>query len=182
MEELAVLVGEQGHTIMPAHLEGGLRAENCVGMQLLVLDFDHGARFDEIRKKCERLNLPAAFAYHTYSSSEQEEHFRLVFVHEYPIDDPFVIKAAIAMLHKIFRECDHSCTNLDRIFFGGKQLIYVDVLARIALMQLMFPFYEALDVGGNFKRNIHTFCCEQKILLFNGKPAMGPVDMLPSFD
>ena len=40
------------------------------------------------------------------------------------------------MLTKIFPECDGQCKNPDRMFFGGKELIYVNSEARIALVQL----------------------------------------------
>ena len=181
IDELAYLVGEDGYAIMPAHLEGGLRAENCTAMQLFMLDFDHGIRFCDVRNKCEKLGLPIAFAYLTYSSSAQEERFRIVFVHDFLINDPFVAKVTMSMLHKIFRGCDSSCTNLDRIFFGGKKLICIDTEARFTLVQLLDLFFGALDVGDNLNRNIRTFCSSQRILTINGRPVMGPAGFLPSF-
>ncbi|MCD8098627.1 MAG: site-specific integrase [Lachnospiraceae bacterium] len=87
LETIADLVGNQGHAFIPAHLVGGIKAENCIGMQLFALDFDGGVSFEQIRGKCDGLGLPIAFAYHTFSSTQEYEKFRIVFVHETLIKD-----------------------------------------------------------------------------------------------
>lgn len=53
LEELADLNGNKGHTIIPAHLQGGTKAENCTEMQILALDFDSGCTFSEIKDRCD---------------------------------------------------------------------------------------------------------------------------------
>ncbi len=52
-----------------------------------MLDFDNGISFEEIRGQCEKIGLPISFAYHTFSSSEEKEKFRVVFVHDTLIED-----------------------------------------------------------------------------------------------
>ena len=79
------------------------------------------------------------------------------------------------MLHRIFPECDHSCKNPDRMFFGGKELIYIDLSARIALVQLFSPLMEALDTGKHFSENLRRFASEAKIFLAGRHLAMGEV-------
>lgn len=180
VEELADLVGNKGHTIIPAHLEGGIASDNFKGIQLFTLDFDDGCKFEEIQKKCEDFGLPVSFAYHTFSSSPKQERFRIAFIYEYLIEDSFAANVILYMLMKIFPECDSSCKNLDRIFFGGKELIYIDKNARIALVQLLFPFYHMIDSGNHFSRNIRTFSEKTKVLLFNGIPAIGTLEDLNS--
>lgn len=178
---LADLVGNQGHAMIPGHLMGGIKAENCKAMQLFALDFDHGSSFQKIKRKCDFLGLPIAFAYHTYRSSEKEERFRVVFAHETLIEDGFVIKIVLAMFDKIFPEGDSSCKNPDRLFLGGKELIYVDEDARFALVQLLTPFYEAMSRGDSRKRNVLNFCKMYKILRFNDMVAMDVMERLPLY-
>ncbi len=178
LRNLADLVGNHGHAIIPGHLVGGIGAKNCTAMQVFALDFDHGSSFQEIKRKCDSLELPIAFAYHTYSSFEKEERFRVVFVHETLIEDEFVIKIVLAMLHKIFPEGDSACKNPDRLFLGGKELIYVDENARLALVQLLIPFYEAMSRGESRKRNIYNFCRKYKIFRFNDMAAMDLMEHL----
>ena len=50
----------------------------------------------------------------------------MAFVHAALIEDSYIIKAVLFMLYKIFPECDPACKNIDRLFFGGKELIYLD--------------------------------------------------------
>lgn len=173
VSELADLVGNKGHAMIPAHLEGGMSADCCKSMQLFGVDFDDGCSFNEIRTRCELWGLAIAFAYHTYSSTKEKEKFRVVFIHECPIEDVFIIRLIIMMLYKIFPECDQACKNLDRIFLGGKELIYVNDKARIALVQLLLPLYNALDNNNHFKRNVYDFSKKSKVLLVNDRLAIG---------
>lgn len=173
LETLADRMGNKGYAAVPGRMVDGISAQNCKAMQIFMLDFDHGIGFDEIKCRCDRKGIPIAFAYQTYSSSEKEEKFRIAFVCEHLVEDTFIIKIIIAMLHKIFPECDAACKNVDRMYFGGKKLIFLDKNAHFALVQLLFPFYEALDTGNNFKRNSTNFCKKHNILMFNDRPVMG---------
>lgn len=148
VDELADLVGNHGHAMVPAHLEGGIASRNFKGIQLFTLDFDHGCKFDEIKKRCEDFEISISFAYHTFSATPEEERFRVVFTYECLIEDSFAAKVILYMLMKIFSECDSGCKNLDRMFFGGKELIYVNGDARIALVQLLPVFLETIDTEG----------------------------------
>lgn len=120
IKELADLVGNKGCTMVPAHLAGGIASRNFKGIQLFALDFDHGCKFDEIKNKCEDFGISISFAYHTFSSSVEEERFRVVFAYECLIEDAFVAGVISYMLTKIFPECDGQCKNPDRMFFWGK--------------------------------------------------------------
>ncbi len=86
IKEAADLIGNKGHAAVPGHMAGGLKAENCRAMQVFMLDFDDGISFMDIRSRCEETGIPISFAYHTYSSDENRERFRVVFVHEFLIE------------------------------------------------------------------------------------------------
>ncbi len=178
LEELADLNGSKGHTIIPAHLDGGISAKNCVAMQIVALDFDHGCNFADIKRRCDAMGLSITYAYHTFSSSAEEEKFRVIFVLEELLEDQFVINMLLQMMQAIFPECDHSCKNMDRMFFGGKELIYFDGEARMALVRLLHPILESLDVGNHFRENIRQFAKKANILLLNGHLAMGGCESL----
>lgn len=175
LKELADLNGNKGHAIIPAHLEGGMKTENCMAMQLLTLDFDDGCTFAQIKRRCDDLGLKIAYAYHTLSASTDKEKFRVVFVCEEVLEDLFIIRAVLRMLHKIFPECDKLCKNPDRMFFGGKGLFYTDLSARMALVQLLPPLMQALDVGKHFSENQRRFASETNIALIGKHLAMGEV-------
>lgn len=181
IRKAAEMIGGNGHAVVPGHMEGGMKAENCTAMQVFMLDFDGGVSFEKIRLRCESIGIPISFAYHTYSSSDTEERFRVAFVHDTLIKDPYVISVALHMLCKIFDGCDPACKNLDRIFLGGKGLICLDEDAHFALVQLTLPFLEALSEGDNLNRNIRKFCDKMKIFRINDRPAMGEVSLFKDF-
>lgn len=137
LEELADLNGNKGRAIIPAHLDGGISAKNCAAMQMVALDFGHGCSFANIKRRCDAMGPSITYAYHTFSSSAEEEKFRVIFVFEELVEDQFVINMLLQMMQAIFPECDHSCKNMDRMFFGGRGLIYFDGEARMALVQLL---------------------------------------------
>ena len=173
LEELADLNGNKGHTIIPAHLQGGTKAENCTEMQILALDFDNGCTFSEIKNRCDMMGFHITYAYHTFSSTDEHERFRVVFVLDVPEQDAFIIKVMLNMLIKIFPECDMNCKDLCRMFFGGKELIYYDGNARIALEQVWLPFLKALDTDTHYRRNIMKFASRMNIAMINDTLCMG---------
>jgi len=173
LEKLADLNGNKGHTINPAHLQEGMKAERCVEMQIFALDFDSGCTFTEIKNRCDSMRLNITYAYHTFSSTNEKEKFRIIFVLDEPEQDSFIIKVMLNMLIKIFPECDQNCKDMYRIYFGGKKLIYYDGNARITLEQLYFPFLESLDIGTHYKENIKRFGSKMNITMINNNLCMG---------
>ncbi len=178
-DELAECVGNKGMSFVPCILKGGMKTENCIGAQLFVLDFDNDDKvsnkvsFDDIKYRCDMWGIAINFAYHTFNSSDELEKFRVILAHESFIDDPYIVKVVYAMLMIIFPECDPHCKNLDRVFLGGKDLIYSNSEAHFALVQLLSPFYDALKRNKNSLRDLRRFCNTNKILMLdNKKPAM----------
>lgn len=176
LEELADLNGNRGHTIAPACFEGGVKTKDCTAMQLFALDFDGEYTFAEFKGKCDELGLRIAYAYHTFSSKEEKEKFRTVFVWEELVTDRFIMKAILIILHSIFPERDRSCINLDRMYFGGKGLIHFDKSARLSLVQLHIPFMKSLDRGKHFSDLMKDFAKKSGIPIINGHLAMGRLE------
>ncbi len=181
LSELADLVGNRGYAMIPAKMEGGISDKNCKAVQLLALDFDEGCTFKMIEEKCRLLELPIAFAYHSYSSTGQHERFRVVFAYECLLEDAYVRKVIMGMLHKIFPECDHSCMDYSRLFLGGKELIYSDPEACLALVQILSAFYGSMDKNGHFRRDMETFCNTYKVVCYEGLPLIARKSALESF-
>lgn len=173
VREAARLMGEEGYTVIPGKMVDGMKAANCMAMQVFMVDFDDGISYREIEQKCQDIGLPITFAYHTFSSTEEKERFRVAFVHESLIEDPFIIKTALQMLKSIFPECDASCSNPDRMFYGGKGLICLNEDAPFAMVQLLHSLFQSLDKDKNYTRNIREFSRNNHIALFNKGLAMG---------
>ena len=178
VEELAELVGNQGYAMIPAKLVGGISAKHCEAMELFTLDFDGGVSFQKIEKRCREFELPILFAYHTFSSTLENERFRVVFALDDIIQDAFSIEVVMGMFHRIFKECDHQCKGMERLFLGGKDLICVNPEARIAFVQLFFIFNGVLSKSGHYKGNIKEFCNVYGIGMINGSAQIFPIGMV----
>lgn len=176
--EAAELIGNLGYAFVPGRLVGGIKSENCVGMQVFALDFDSGISFNEIKSRCDFYGLQITFAYYTFSSNTEIEKFRVVFVHEYYIDDCYAVKIMLNMLHAIFPECDRACKNLDRIFLGGKRLIYLNADARYTLVQLPSILQKIWSSNRHTVSKTRDFCKKNNILMINGCMAIGLADHL----
>lgn len=200
LEDIAELVGNQGHTMLPAHLVGGIGQENFASIQLFALDFD-GAEFDErlrkwkgqnitfqeVKERAEVYGLHVAFAYKTFNCSDEKPFykFRVVFVHRFAVTDPTLARAVMGMLKRIFPECDPHCVEVSRMYYGGKGLIYFDESFNestcMDLVQLSSSMNQVLNKGGHLLRNLYSFGREYDLGVVNGHLALGYLNELSTF-
>jgi hypothetical protein len=113
----------EGCTFRPSFLNGN-KETNWLQQQLFALDFDDGTTIEEELKKCEELKVYPCFGYTSFSHKEHHHKFRLVFCTDEVIYDYEIAKKFQLVLMNIFSNCDKKCTNLNRLYFGGKKLIY----------------------------------------------------------
>lgn len=137
----------QGHSFTPAVLRGGAKAENWSSQQLFCLDIDNEDKsvtgkhdkkraedpltVEKVLERCSSWWLKPALIYETFSSSPEWQKFRIVFVSEQVITDRTRAEKLQLALIGIFPECDAACKNADRLFFGGKTVLYEDDTAVI---------------------------------------------------
>jgi len=161
---------------------------NFVSGQLFLMDFDGekwdrkknsyvgtNISFESIKQRAEDNNLQIAFAYKTLSCPEGEifYKFRICFVFEQIITDIVVANYIYKALGEIFPECDSACLDVSRMFLGGKELIYINSMARFDLMQLNFSLQRSLGKTGHYKRDFQTFMKKHDIDEVNGTAAIG---------
>lgn len=182
IKKLAEMVGENGCSMTPTNLIGGLKEENATAMQLFALDFDSGVPFAKIKAEAEAKGLPIAFAYNTFSSSENCERFRVVFNFEVLIEDMYIAKLILIMLVKIFKDCDSKCTNLDRCFLGGKHLLYVNEKSRIDFEDIYHQFILSMKTNNNYSREIKNFCNRNRIYMKDNMPFILQAEKKEQFD
>ncbi len=157
--QIAMAVGNQGRTFCPAVFSGGSRkADMFVEMQLFALDFDGGISYEEVRETAARYGLPVCFSYYTFSAGPGKEKFRVCFLHKCRVKDRRAAKIIIEMLMRIFRGCDRSCSDVSRMFFGGKGLIEqgqgtFDIVRLAVSFQLCLRQREE----SRYRRNLESF-------------------------
>lgn len=118
----------KGRTCRPAVLMGA-KDSDWAQQQVFMVDIDGGLRIEDAVVKYKHLN--PAFIYTSFSHTKDSHKFRLVFVVDKPILDKDLAKGVIEWLVKEIPECDTSCRNLGRIYYGGKDVAYEDYNARL---------------------------------------------------
>ena len=173
MESFVKNVGNKGCTLCPATFKRNFKTtrskEFFEQMQLLVLDFDGGISFEKAHNKAKNYNLPVLFAYETFSSTEENERFRLVFLNDTSITDKRVAKIAKNALLTIFPEADKHDCDIAKMYYGGKKLKYfnqdnpsIDINSL-----LMNMTYYLKENRGNthYKKHVKKFAEDNKIKL-----------------
>ncbi len=98
----------------------GRKADDWKQQQLFGLDFDHNTTIEEKYNKAVGLGLVPCFVYTTFSHSDTEHKFRMIFCNNTVITDGNLRDKLQATLMGIMEDADVVCKNRDRLFFGGK--------------------------------------------------------------
>ena len=151
----------QGATFKPALLNG-THSSDWISQQLFALDFDHDTTIDEQLEKCSQLNISPCFGYTSFSHTEQEHHFRLVFCTDKVITDVETRNKLQNTLISIFDKSDNVTKDCTRIFFGGKNLICNDFDKRINAEQIIDKYYRN-ENPQNTDSKIKPKTCKKKL-------------------
>lgn len=134
-------IGVQGRTFNTAILENGSKAENWKSQQLFCIDIDNEDKnakkgkkkqsqkpltVEQVLKRCKEYSITPNIIYETLSSTPEWLKFRIVFIADKIYTNGAERDKVQLALMSIFPECDSSCKNRDRIFFGGKNILYID--------------------------------------------------------
>lgn len=122
IEELAKGLSE-GATFKPAYLSGS-KNNSWVSQQIFALDFDHDAEIERELNKCKALGIMPCFGYTSFSHSQSENHFRIVFCTDEVITDIDTRNKLQATLIEVFSNSDDKTKDPSRLFYGGRSLIY----------------------------------------------------------
>lgn len=170
LSEFADQVGNHGKAFTRAYLKGGRRTESFVQQKLLVLDFDQKEEkisYEEFCDRCSEYNVPFAFTYKTFGYDGRKKYFkfRAVFVMDIMITDVRFAKAVNKLFQSLFPEGDTACTDIPRLFFGGKGIIDSNLDARVDVMNIFPHAVEQIKIksGDNFSRDVKTFAGKIKV-------------------
>ena len=183
---IADSIGRCGHTFCPATFTDGERKQDSFEqMQLLALDFDGGISLQKVLDRAEECNLPVLFAYETFSSVNLDR-FRIVFLNDMPITEKRLAKITLNALLAIFPEADPACSDIAKMFFGGKRLLFLsDSSSKVNTESLLrnMAFYLNKEKGDNhYKKYIADFAKDNGIRL-NKKGLLDVtiIDCLPEY-
>lgn len=111
----------------------GRKKDDWKEQQLFGLDFDHNTTIEEKYQKAIQYGIRPCFMYTTFSHSEKEHKFRMVFCNDTVITNGNLRDRLQATLMGIMEDADEVCFNRDRLFYGGKGqvVLHPDYEARI---------------------------------------------------
>lgn len=155
-----------GRAFTPAIFYGDRIIENFAQEQVFALDFDSGITVEEFLCRADQCQVIPAFVYATYSHSEKKPRFRAVFVHNCLIKDRRDASIIIGMLHQIFPEADKNCTDVSRIYLGGKGLLSKNVDLQVVGMGAIG--YCPVSIPDIFKAALLSNAAD--IMLFHNHP------------
>ncbi len=108
-------VSTQGYTFCPATFSDGHRHQVSFDQQQLVaMDFDNdepgkAVTFDTVLSRAKYYALHPLFAFNSLQSSPKQHKFRIVFLHDVSVPDPWVALAMQLAMGEIFPETDALC-------------------------------------------------------------------------
>lgn len=92
----------------------------------LTVDDERHITFEKVLEYCKEKSIIPTFAYSTFSHSEQQHKFRLVYI----LDEPVHCLEEILGVYKTFKDIfqdyhiDTSTTDIARLFYGGQEIIF----------------------------------------------------------
>ena len=113
----------RGSSFRPSFLNGK-KEKDWINQQIFALDFDEDTTIQEELNRCKELNILPVFAYTSFSHTKEHHKIRLVFCIDEVIKDYNTASNIQTILMKLFNKCDIKCSNLSRLYFGGRTLIY----------------------------------------------------------
>ncbi|PRT36258.1 hypothetical protein [Bacillus wiedmannii] len=126
VEKLADELGK-GKSFVPAkfkYVKGEKRRaiQNWESQQVIALDFDEGLTLEEALNES-YFKENAAFVYTTFSHTEENHKFRVVFVLDETVTQYRHFKCIINELLERYPYADQACKDGSRLFFGGNKVI-----------------------------------------------------------
>jgi len=156
IEKFAKEVGEKGKPFTPALFNGNRKKECFAQQEVYALDFDTGFTFVKFMERSKQYGVIPVFVYKTFSHSDQHERFRAVYISDCITTDRNAAAILIKVLLAIFPEADKNCSDVSRLFLGGKGILYFNPEAEINIRDMVLNLQTQLRKKDkkNYGRNI----------------------------
>ncbi|QSQ09776.1 DNA primase [Koleobacter methoxysyntrophicus] len=160
VEELANKIIE-GYTVKPAIC--GRKQKEWQEQQVFMIDIDKGLTIEKAIERSREINIIPAFIYTSFSHTEDNHKFRLVFISDEVITN---INEALAIQHVLnsLFSADEHCKNLNRIYFGGRSIVYESYSSVINVREILNKYSDIWynerlgkksDYNNRYKNNIY---------------------------
>jgi len=138
VKELANKIIE-GYSIKPAIC--GRKQDEWQEQQVFMVDVDDGLTIEQAINKSREIDIVPTFIYTSFSHTEKKHKFRLVFVVDEIITNIDEALAIQNILNQLFVGDEH-CKNLNRIYFGGRSIVYENYNSVINVENILNKYSE----------------------------------------
>ena len=132
-----------GASFRPGILVGGKGAKDWTEQQVFALDIEHSHTIQQAYEKSVSLGLIPCFMYTSFSHTEEDHRFRMVYCADRVITDGEIRDKLQLALMTAIGGCDPKCTDRCRVYFGGKSgvILHPDYGARIKVDEVIRDYY-----------------------------------------
>ncbi|MED3882806.1 hypothetical protein [Priestia megaterium] len=152
VEELAENISK-GKTFIPAYFKEGKTIRRTkdywYSQQVIALDFDEGMTLEEA---IEEFSNTAVFIYPTFSHSQKQDKFRVVFILDKILHELQEFDEIISNLMNKYPNADKQCKDCTRLFYGGKEVIKLNYDNRLNVNDFLKK--SPKDFGRTYKNNL----------------------------
>ncbi|WEG18533.1 hypothetical protein PQ478_08625 [Alkalihalophilus pseudofirmus] len=106
------------------------RVDCWTSQQIICMDFDDNYRIEEAINDFKDIGM---FIYKTFNHTDEHHKIRVVLALDKPVTNYNQFYRLMNELHKLYPQCDQSCKDGSRLFYGGKECIILNYNNRIKL-------------------------------------------------
>ncbi|GAA5417002.1 hypothetical protein Pryu01_02063 [Paraliobacillus ryukyuensis] len=154
----------------PAVFNEGKRSnQTWKSQQVFALDIDSGLNIEGALKQSAELRVEPTFVYSTFSHSDENHKFRMVYVLDEEIQDLRVRNVIQTALTTLFPSSDKNANDAARILFGGKKIEFVK-RGVLSVPKILDGVVQKIRSGSNATREMKRFCKASGLAYFKGYP------------
>ncbi|MBQ4515751.1 MAG: hypothetical protein II978_03065 [Clostridia bacterium] len=169
-DEFVKKVAQEGKSFLPAHFTNETRTNATWEYQFIFgLDIEHGETLQEAVDICKTYNLLPNLIYTTFSHTEEEHRFRIVWFMEEVITDVRLQKFIQIGLMRFFKGADKICKDRARMLNGSAAgAWYRNDEAVLTVPNLFIALNDLFRQDNNASKNTLSFAKQVGVNIVNG--------------
>ncbi len=157
-------------TFTPAVFNDDKRtSQSWKSQQVFALDIDSGLRIEEAIKLGTKLRVEPTFIYTTFSHTNENHKFRMVFILNEEIQDIRVRNVIQIALTTLFPSSDKNANDAARLLFGGQKIESFNK-AVVSVPNILDAVVRKIKTGSNPTRDMRNFCRDSGLAFYKGYP------------
>lgn len=169
-DEFVKMVTLEGKSFLPGHFSNETRQNKYFQYQFMFcLDIDHGETLQEGLDICKRYNIIPNLIYTTFSHTEKEHRYRIVWFLNEIVEDVRLQKFIQLGLMRFFKGHDKGCSDKTRMFNGSSSgPWYINKDTILTVPDLFIGLNNLFRKDNNATKNTEAFAKQVGVNMING--------------